>query len=86
MADLRKKTTTASTVFAQEGGSVGDDHVVLTSPSGSTVTVHMLGATVTSFVPADGKEVLFVSSEAVFDGVKPIRGGKHSTCTARGER
>jgi D-hexose-6-phosphate mutarotase len=81
MADLRK--TTASTFFAEDGGSVGDDHVVLTSPSGSTTTVHMLGATVTSFVPADGKEVLFVSSEAVFDGVKPIRGGRY---TARGER
>lgn len=37
--------------------------------------MHLHGATVTSFVPANGTNVLFVSAEAVFDGITPIRGG-----------
>lgn len=44
-------------------------------PSGSSVTVHPFGATVTSFRTASGREVLFVSSDAKLDGSKAIRGG-----------
>jgi glucose-6-phosphate 1-epimerase len=44
-------------------------------PSGARCRVHAFGATVLSYVPADGREVLFVSERAVLDGTKAIRGG-----------
>jgi len=37
--------------------------------------VYLWGATVTSFKTAAGQELLFVSTKAIFDGKKPIRGG-----------
>lgn len=37
--------------------------------------VGLYGATVTSFVPAGGRELLFVSKKAVHDGSRPVRGG-----------
>eukprot|EP00588_Corethron_pennatum_P026002 CAMPEP_0194317644 /NCGR_PEP_ID=MMETSP0171-20130528/14383_1 /TAXON_ID=218684 /ORGANISM="Corethron pennatum, Strain L29A3" /LENGTH=324 /DNA_ID=CAMNT_0039074327 /DNA_START=65 /DNA_END=1039 /DNA_ORIENTATION=+ len=43
--------------------------------SGSTASVNLTGATVTSFIPGGGREVLFVSSLAKTDGSKAIRGG-----------
>lgn len=43
--------------------------------SGSTLTVYPYGATITSWKAAGGREVLFTSSRAVFDGSRPIRGG-----------
>ncbi|PWY86059.1 galactose mutarotase-like protein [Aspergillus heteromorphus CBS 117.55] len=49
--------------------------VEATLPSGESVTVHLYGATVTSWKLADGKEQLFVSEKATLDGSKPIRGG-----------
>ena len=56
-------------------GRGGLPHVQLRHSSGATVEVYLHGATVTSYVSAVGQPLLFVSSEAVFDGVKPIRGG-----------
>ena len=45
------------------------------APDGASVTVYLHGATLTSYRTAGGQEVLFVSSTAIYDGVKPIRGG-----------
>lgn len=56
-------------------GRGGLPHVQLRHSSGATVEVYLHGATVTSYVSPVGQPLLFVSSEAVFDGVKPIRGG-----------
>lgn len=44
-------------------------------PTGESVTVHLFGATVTSWKLADGTEQLFLSEGAKLDGSKPIRGG-----------
>lgn len=44
-------------------------------PSGESVTVHLYGATVISWKLANGAEQLFVSSKAILDGSKAIRGG-----------
>lgn len=44
-------------------------------PSGESVTVHLFGATVISWKLANGAEQLFVSSKAILDGSKAIRGG-----------
>lgn len=53
----------------------GQDAVQLTSPDGkSTVTVILHGATIVSYV-ANGRELLFVSSQAVFEPPKAVRGG-----------
>ena len=43
--------------------------------SGATSEVYLHGATVTSYKPPDGREMLFVSPSAIFDGKKAIRGG-----------
>lgn len=48
--------------------------VVLHSPKGSTAEVYLYGAHVTSWT-VDGKELLFLSREAVFKPPKAIRGG-----------
>lgn len=43
--------------------------------SGASVSIHPFGATITSFVNGDGKEMLFVSRDAIKNGTKAIRGG-----------
>ncbi|PYI03748.1 galactose mutarotase-like protein [Aspergillus sclerotiicarbonarius CBS 121057] len=55
--------------------SLRDNTVEATLPTGESVTVHLYGATVTSWKLANGKEQLFVSEKASLDGSKPIRGG-----------
>ncbi|RAL16022.1 D-hexose-6-phosphate mutarotase [Aspergillus homomorphus CBS 101889] len=55
--------------------NVHDNTVQATLPTGESVTVHLYGATVTSWKLANGKEQLFVSEKAHLDGSKPIRGG-----------
>ena len=44
-------------------------------PSGDSTTIHLYGATVTSWTTANGTEQLFLSTAAALDGSKPIRGG-----------
>lgn len=39
----------------------------------TTLTTH--GATLLSYKPADGRELIWVSETAVYDGSKPVRGG-----------
>ncbi|KAH9982886.1 galactose mutarotase-like domain-containing protein [Lactifluus volemus] len=58
-----------------------DDRIVLKHPRGATAEILLFGATVTSWRarerarPGDPIERLFVSSKAVLDGSKPVRGG-----------
>ncbi|KAL1976670.1 hypothetical protein VTN31DRAFT_2952 [Thermomyces dupontii] len=54
---------------------VSDKQVDARLPTGESVSVRLYGATVTSWKLADGEEQLFVSSQAVLDGSKAIRGG-----------
>lgn len=57
--------------FAGEGGLPA---VKLTSADGCTATAYLFGGVVTSFVK-DGRDVLFVRPDAVFNRSKPISGG-----------
>lgn len=49
--------------------------VVLTSPLGSEADVYLYGGCITSWRLANGKDVLFVRPDAVFNKKKPISGG-----------
>ena len=53
----------------------GIDAVRLNGPQGTTVTVSLLGGQVLSWMTQDGRERLFLSERAVFDGSVAIRGG-----------
>ncbi|KKK19288.1 hypothetical protein P175DRAFT_0497242 [Aspergillus ochraceoroseus IBT 24754] len=55
--------------------SLRNNTVEATLPTGESVTVHLYGATVTSWKLANGAEQLFLSQSAALDGSKPIRGG-----------
>jgi glucose-6-phosphate 1-epimerase len=59
----------------QPSVNVNENKVEATLPTGESVSVHLYGATVTSWKLASGEEQLFVSSKAILDGSKPIRGG-----------
>jgi glucose-6-phosphate 1-epimerase len=47
----------------------------LQTSTGAQATVSLMGAQVLSWIPVGGKERLFLSSQAVFDGTRSIRGG-----------
>ncbi|KAK9670200.1 hypothetical protein RND81_13G185200 [Saponaria officinalis] len=49
--------------------------LVLTSPHGSEADIYLFGACLTSWKTANGKDLLFVRPDAVFNGQKPISGG-----------
>lgn len=54
------------------------------SISKSSTDIYFFGATLTSWVDKNGTENIFVSSAALFNGVKAIRGGrKHITSNSR---
>ena len=53
----------------------GIEALRLTGPRGVSAIVSKLGAQVLSWVTADGREHLFLSDKAVFDGSVAIRGG-----------
>ena len=55
--------------------SSNDDVVTLKDESGASAKIYLYGATITSFVTASKKEILFVSEKAIVDGSKAIRGG-----------
>ena len=57
--------------FAGEGGLPA---VKLTSSDGNTAVAYLFGGVVTSFVK-DGRDVLYVRPDAVFNKSKPISGG-----------
>lgn len=56
-------------------GNNGMPKVVLSHPSGGTAEVYLNGGQVTSWVPAGGKDVLFMGKTAAFAPGDPIRGG-----------
>jgi Uncharacterized enzymes related to aldose 1-epimerase len=56
-------------------GVNGLPKVVLEHGSGSRAEVYLNGAQVTSWIPAGGQEMLFVSQRAEFEHGKAIRGG-----------
>ncbi|KAF9619476.1 hypothetical protein IFM89_007224 [Coptis chinensis] len=49
--------------------------VVLSSVDGSEAEIYLFGGCVTLWKVANGKDLLFVRPDAVFDGKKPISGG-----------
>lgn len=51
-----------------------EEIVELINETGDSVKIHLHGATVISWI-VQGKELLFLSSKALLDGSKPIRGG-----------
>eukprot|EP00928_Gymnodinium_smaydae_P047796 TRINITY_DN31927_c0_g1_i1.p1 TRINITY_DN31927_c0_g1~~TRINITY_DN31927_c0_g1_i1.p1 ORF type:complete len:292 (-),score=79.10 TRINITY_DN31927_c0_g1_i1:262-1137(-) len=58
------------------GKGKGDlDCVVLRHESGSKAEIYLFGATLCSYTTASGKECIFVSPGAIWDGKKAIRGG-----------
>ncbi|KAJ7566866.1 hypothetical protein O6H91_02G122200 [Diphasiastrum complanatum] len=58
-----------------ETGKGGLPKVVLSSELGSSAEIYLYGACVTSWKSMDGKDLLFVRPDAVFNGIKPISGG-----------
>lgn len=55
-------------------GRGGQPRLLIDAPAASA-QIYLHGATVTSWIPRGGKEVLFTSRDAVFDGATAIRGG-----------
>ena len=53
----------------------GTEALRLRGPKGSSAVISRLGGQVLSWVTPDGRERLFLSDKAVFDGSNPIRGG-----------
>src|SRR3954471_361130 len=56
-------------------GKNGMSTVLLSHPSGSSADIYLNGAHVTSWIPAGGREVLFMGKTATFAPGDPIRGG-----------
>src|SRR3954453_23325760 len=56
-------------------GKNGMSTVLLSHPSGSSAEIYLNGAHVTSWIPAGGKEVLFMGKKATFTRGDPIRCG-----------
>eukprot|EP00611_Tribonema_gayanum_P022379 TRINITY_DN4478_c0_g1_i1.p1 TRINITY_DN4478_c0_g1~~TRINITY_DN4478_c0_g1_i1.p1 ORF type:complete len:303 (-),score=80.61 TRINITY_DN4478_c0_g1_i1:112-1020(-) len=61
-------------VFEQSPTS-GQPSVLLQHPNGASCEIQLHGATVTSYKTAQGREVLFLSQTAAFNGCQAIRGG-----------
>ena len=55
-------------------GRGGQQRLLIDAPAGAA-EIYLHGATVTSWVPRGGSEVIFTSRQAVFDGSTAIRGG-----------
>ncbi|HEX8209036.1 MAG TPA: D-hexose-6-phosphate mutarotase [Longimicrobium sp.] len=60
---------------AVEAGENDLPCVILAHPSGARAEAYAHGAHLTSYVPAGGEEVFFVSRQARFDAASAIRGG-----------
>ena len=53
----------------------GYEALRLNGPRGAQAVVSLFGGQVLSWTPSDGRERLYLSERAVFDGREPIRGG-----------
>lgn len=71
----RPTSITMAPSLPQASVSLENDIVRAQLPSGDSVEVYLYGAHVTSWKTSDGTERLFLSTAAVLDGSKPIRGG-----------
>lgn len=58
-----------------EEGEGGLHKLVLTDSTGSQAEIYIFGACVTSWRLSNGKDMLFVRPDALFNGQKPISGG-----------
>ena len=65
----------AKSTVAEATGNNGQPKVILEHGSGALAEIYAHGATVTRYRSPGGREVLWTSSIAVFDGKKAIRGG-----------
>jgi len=62
--------------MSSQGKGQGDlDRVILKHASGATAEIYLFGATLVSYKTPDGKDQIFCSPKAIFDGQKAIRGG-----------
>lgn len=73
-ASVNKEISTTVGVRVTEGeGNL--PKVVLTSPHGSEAEIYLFGGCLTSWKVPNGKDLLFVRPDAVFNKKKPISGG-----------
>lgn len=54
--------------------AINTDDIIELKNETDSVKIHLHGATIISWIH-DGKEMLFLSSKAILDGSKAIRGG-----------
>lgn len=66
----KEKTTLGVKVTEGEGNL---PKLVLTSPAGSEAEIYLFGGCITSWKVPNGKDLLFVRPDAVFNKKKPIR-------------
>ncbi|GMH14873.1 hypothetical protein Nepgr_016714 [Nepenthes gracilis] len=72
-ASLNKESTCEGVRVTEGLGNL--PKVVLTSVHGCEADIYLFGACITSWKIPNGKDVLFVRPDAVFNGQKPISGG-----------
>ena len=70
-----EETASAAATIERGEGRGGLPTITLKHASGATASITEFGATLVSYKAASGREVLFVSGEALFNGKKAIRGG-----------
>lgn len=73
MASLDQRTYSPGVQISEGNG--GLPKVSLSSHQGSEAEIYLFGACVTSWKVSNGKDLLFVRPDAVFNGKKPISGG-----------
>ncbi|CAL5074815.1 unnamed protein product [Urochloa decumbens] len=73
MASVGQKVYAPGVAVSEGNG--GLPKIDLKSPQGSKAEIYLFGACVTSFKVPNGKDLLFVRPDAVFNGQKPISGG-----------
>ncbi|CAL9151086.1 putative glucose-6-phosphate 1-epimerase [Musa acuminata AAA Group] len=72
-ASLEQKTYAQGIKISEGNG--GLPKVSLLSPHGSEAEIYLFGGCITSWKVSNGKDLLFVRPDAVFNGKKPISGG-----------
>ncbi|XP_003577994.1 putative glucose-6-phosphate 1-epimerase [Brachypodium distachyon] len=73
MASVGQKVYAPGVAVSEGNG--GLPKIILKSPHGSEAEIYLFGACVTSWKVPNGKDLLFVRPDAVFNGQKPISGG-----------
>ncbi|KAG8056437.1 hypothetical protein GUJ93_ZPchr0002g25685 [Zizania palustris] len=73
MASVGQKVYAPGVAVSEGNG--GLPKIDIKSPHGSEAEIYLFGACVTSWKVPNGKDLLFVRPDAVFNGQKPISGG-----------